>query len=154
MIFSPKKDDPVYDTLEPVVQGLGLSIVELSVSRHKGTVQIRLTVTRKGTVSVDDCTRVHRAVLPRLELAFPGQDLYIEVASPGIDRTLKDGSEFLKYIGRGVRCYRTDISDWTAGVLEAADELGIVIRRPGEKVELEYGIIAKAKLDYSQEDED
>jgi len=149
--FSPKRDDPLFDSLEPLVRGLGLSLVDLTVSRHRGAVQVRLTVNKAGIVSVGDCGKVHRAVVPRLDLAFPDQDLSVEVASPGIDRLLKDASEFLLYIGRGVRCYRTDLSDWVAGIIVQADEKRLVLRGAGGIVELSYDSIAKAKLDYSQE---
>jgi ribosome maturation factor RimP len=100
---------------------------------------------------VDDCSRAHHALLPRLELAFPGQDLSVEVSSPGIDRLIKDGAEFAFYTGRGVRCYRTDISDWSAGILESAGETGIVLRGKDGSMNIAYEVIAKAKLDYSQE---
>jgi len=49
----------------------------------------------------------------------------------------------------GIRCYRTDITEWTAGVLESADEKGIVIKTKEKTVRLEFDIIAKAKLDSS-----
>jgi ribosome maturation factor RimP len=135
------------ETLEEVLSGLQFELIELVVSRHRGSVQARAVIYRASHVlGVDDCTKAHRAITPRLELAFPGQDLYLEVSSPGIDRLIKDGAEFAHYRGRGVRCYRTDISDWTAGILESADEKGIVLRLKGECIRLEFDIIAKAKL--------
>jgi ribosome maturation factor RimP len=144
-------------TLEPVARGLGMSLVRLTLSRHKGSVQIRAVVCKtagdgSGTaggfdVGVGDCSRVHRAMLPILESAFPGQDLYVELSSPGIDGIIRDGSEFVHYIGRGVRCYRTDISDWTGGILRSADEKGIVLKGKDGMTEIAYERIAKAKLD-------
>jgi ribosome maturation factor RimP len=143
--------DSLYNSLEPVIWGLGLSLVELTVSRHRGSVQIRAVVYKQGPLGVDDCSTAHHALLPRLELAFPGQDIYMEVSSPGIDRLIKDGAEFAYYIGRGIRCYRTDISDWSAGILDSANEQGIVLRGKEGMMNISYEIIAKAKLDYSQE---
>jgi ribosome maturation factor RimP len=141
----------LYETLEPVTRGLGLSLVELVVSRHRGSVQIRVVVYKHGPLGVDDCSRAHHALWPRLDLAFPGQDIHLEVSSPGIDRLIKDGAEFVFYIGRGIRCYRTDISDWSAGILESAGEQGIVLRAKEEMMNISYEVIAKAKLDHSQE---
>jgi ribosome maturation factor RimP len=86
-----------------------------------------------------------------LELAFPGQDVSLEVSSPGIDRIIKDGSEFACYIGRGVGCYRTDISDWSGGILVSADPTQVILKNKDGEMRLTYEIIAKAKLDYSQE---
>jgi len=162
MLYSPrsseskKPDDVLFFSLEPVVRGLGMALIELNVFHGKARggnppgAQVRLVVYRDGLTGVDDCSRVHRGVLPRLELAFPGQDIYLEVSSPGIDRNIKDGSEFLHYVNKGVKCYRTDISDWTTGILTAVDGEKIALRldsgeTPGE-IELPYEVIAKAKL--------
>jgi len=145
-------DEDLYQSLEPVIRGMGMALIELSVYRGKGrgstpgTVQVKAVVYREGITGVEDCSRVHRSIFPRLELAFPERDIYLEVSSPGIDRIIKDGTEFVHYIGRGVRCYRTDISDWTAGVLRAADEKGILLGVKEAEVALPYEVIAKARL--------
>jgi ribosome maturation factor RimP len=133
---------------------MGMSLVELSVFRgrthgNSRNVQVRVVVLSKGITGVEDCSRVHRALLPRLELAFSEQDVFLEVSSPGIDRLIKDGSEFVHFIGRGVRCFRTDISDWTTGILRAADEEKIVLEGESGEFALPYQIIAKARLDGS-----
>jgi ribosome maturation factor RimP len=152
MRYTPREADPVTDALEPVINGLGMDLIELTVSRHKGSVQVRVTVYKPAIIGVDDCSRVHRAILPRLELTFPGQDLYVEVSSPGIDRLLKDGSEFAHYTGRGVKCYRTDISDWSAGIVRNSDAEGIVLETKDGEIKLSYEIIAKAKLNHLEND--
>jgi ribosome maturation factor RimP len=138
-------------TLEPLLEGLGLRLLELTVSRHRGSVQIRAVVYNGSSIGTEDCSKAHRAITPKLELAFTGQDIYLEVSSPGINRLIRDGAEFENYTGRGVRCYRTDISDWTAGILESAGENGIVLKTKEGVTKLDFEIIAKAKLDPSQE---
>jgi ribosome maturation factor RimP len=132
--------------LEEVLKGLGFRLVELAVSRHRGSVQVRVVIYNGASIGTDDCSKAHRAVTPRLELAFQGNDIYLEVSSPGINRLIKYGVEFTNYLGRGVRCYRTDISDWTEGILETAGEKGIVLKTKEGTLRLEFDIIAKAKL--------
>jgi len=132
--------------LEEILKGLGFRLVELVVSRHRGSAQVRVVIYNGTSTGTDDCSKAHRAITPRLELAFPGSDIYLEVSSPGINRLIKNGVEFTHYLGRGVRCYRTDISDWTAGILETADEKGIVLRTKEGALRLDFDIIAKAKL--------
>ena len=151
MRFTPRGADPLVDSLEPVVEGLGMELVELSQSRYRGSLQIRVVVCGRDPVGLESCSRIHQALLPRLELAFPGREVYLEVSSPGIDRLIKDGSEFVHYIGRGIKCYRKDISDWSGGILTAADSAGIILKSGDEEMRLGYERIAKAKLDYSQE---
>ena len=149
-----------YHSLEPVARGLGMALLELTVFRSKGrggspgSVQVKVTAYKNGTMGVEDCSRLHRAILPRLELAFPGTDLYLEVSSPGIGRLIKDGNELVHFIGRGIKCYRTetpgggaDGSGWIGGILRGADEKGFILETQDGKILLPYEGVAKAKLD-------
>lgn len=144
--------------LAGLTQGLGLTLIELGVFYTKarkgspGGVQIRAVVYKPGSLGTDDCSRVHHAIVPELDLAFPGKDFSVEVSTPGISRIVKDGVELAHYKGRGVRCWRTDIADWSAGILEQADEQGITIQGKEGVMRLDYAIIAKARLDPSQEE--
>ena len=169
MRYSAQADKPVdepaaalRESLEAVVRGLGLALIELDVFRTKARkgspqaapsgVQIRAIVYKPGSLGTDDCSRVHRAIAPHLEQAFPGSEFSVEVSTPGINRVVKDGVELAHYRGRGVRLWRTDISDWSAGLLEEADEHGITIKGREGMLRLDYAAIAKAKLDPSQEE--
>ncbi|MDR2964727.1 MAG: ribosome assembly cofactor RimP [Treponema sp.] len=130
-----------------VLKGLGFHLIELTVSRHRGSVQVKAVIYNGKPIGTDDCTKVHRAIMPGLELAFPEQDVYLEVSSPGIDRLIKDISEFAFYIGKKVRCYRTDITEWTQGIIKSANEEGIELNTEDGIVKLNFDTIAKAKLD-------
>jgi ribosome maturation factor RimP len=138
--------------LEAVLEGMEMRLIELAVSPQRGSVQVRAVIDAAGnagaqSLGVNDCAKVHRALAPRLELAFPQKDISLEVSSPGIQRLIKDGAEFAHFTGRGARCYRTDISDWTEGIIESSDEKGIMLRTREGAVRLDYEIIAKAKLE-------
>ena len=146
----------LYNSLEPVARGLGMALLELSLFQSKGRkgapggVQIKVTAYKNGTMGVEDCSRLHRAILPRLELAFPGADLSLEVSSPGIGRLIKDGNELLHFIGRGIKCYTTNGaggSGWIGGILSIVDEKGFTLVTQDGKVQLPYETVAKAKLD-------
>jgi ribosome maturation factor RimP len=137
--------------LEAVLEGMGMRLIELAVFRYRGSVQVRVVIDAGSNagapaLSVNDCAKVHRALAPRLDLAFPQKDLSLEVSSPGIQRLIKDGAEFVHFTGRGARCFRTDISNWTEGIVESSDEKGIKLRTRDGVIRLDYEIIAKAKL--------
>jgi len=142
----PAETVSLRQSLETVLKGLKFSLIELIVSRHRGSVQVRVVIYNGASIGTDDCTRAHRAIMPRLELAFGETDIYLEVSSPGIEKLIKDGNEFRHYTGKMVRCYRTDITEWTAGFLESADEEGIILRTKDGAERLKFDIIAKAKL--------
>jgi ribosome maturation factor RimP len=163
MIYKAKEKDPAAEkvalTLEPVVSGLGFSILDFSLSRHRGSAQVRIVICPKETrsspesgqkghsIGTEDLGRVHRAVLPRLEAAMEGAELSVECSSPGIDRTIAEGAEFVHFYGRPVRCYLPAESRWVRGVLRGADEEKIIVENEDGRRELEYESIAKAKLD-------
>jgi ribosome maturation factor RimP len=137
---------------EAVLEGMEMRLIELAVFQHRGSVQAKAVIDAAGktgaqSLGVNECAKAHRALAPRLDLAFPQKDISLEVSSPGIQRLIKNGAEFAHFTGRGVRCFRTDISDWTEGILEASDEKGIMLKTREGAVRLDYEIIAKAKLE-------
>ncbi|GAB6391311.1 MAG: ribosome maturation factor RimP [Treponematales bacterium] len=138
----------VREAIEPVARGLGFSLVEVLVSRHRGACQVRVTVSgRDGAApGVNECSLVHRAIIPRLELALGGRDMSVEVSSPGTGRLIKSGSEFALFAGRQVRCYLTDISGWVCGTVRAADERAVTLEGKDGPVTLPYERIGKARL--------
>jgi ribosome maturation factor RimP len=140
-------DEGLASQLRVVLEGLGLALVSLAISRRRGGADVRAAVYKRGGVSVGDCAAAHRAMIPRLELAFGAERLTVEVSSPGIDRLIKDGVELRNYIGCPVKCWIAALSDWKEGVLEEVAETHIIIKgKTGmEKIMLES--IAKAKLD-------
>jgi ribosome maturation factor RimP len=144
---SKEPNAALFRSLEPLLRGIGIALIDLSVFHgNRGGVQVKTVVMAALDTGVEDCARAHRLIMPRLELAFPGKDISLEVSSPGINRLIKDGSEFVHFIGREIRCYRTDISDWTIGILRSVDEQKIVLLEEGGETILSYETIAKARL--------
>src|SRR5215208_5777036 len=86
--------------VEPVIQDLGFDLVRVRVTGTNGcTVQI-MAERPDGTISVDDCETISRAISPVLDLEQPiSQTYYLEVSSPGIDRPLVRASDFERWTG-------------------------------------------------------
>jgi ribosome maturation factor RimP len=135
--------------LEPVVGGLGFAIVELSLyrrGRKADSAQVRLVINGPGNIGTGELSRIHRAVLPRLELALEGKEIYLELSSPGIDRLIKDGAEFRHYTGKTVKCWITGADSWVQGVLRGSEEDKILLETEEGIKKLDYKVIAKARL--------
>ncbi|MFW5689108.1 MAG: hypothetical protein ACOC1U_05975 [Spirochaetota bacterium] len=139
------------EQIEEVVQGVGFSIVELHSSVVKGRTHVNLVVYRPEGVGIDDCAEVHRTVRPRLELLLDDRDVALQVASPGIDRTLKENREFAVFTGRGVKVLPRDADTWIAGIIRDAGEREVEIETAEGPRRIAYAEIQKAKLDYTQE---
>jgi ribosome maturation factor RimP len=90
----------VVAVVEPVIEDLGFNLVRVKVTGTNGcTVQI-MAERPDGTMSVDDCETVSRAISPVLDLEDPiGRAYYLEISSPGIDRPLVRASDFDRWTG-------------------------------------------------------
>jgi ribosome maturation factor RimP len=86
--------------VEPVIEDLGFNLVRVKVTGTNGcTVQI-MAERPDGTMSVDDCETVSRAISPVLDLEDPiTTAYYLEISSPGIDRPLVRASDFERWTG-------------------------------------------------------
>ena len=93
---------------EPVIEQLGYRLVRVRISGADGcTVQI-MAERPDGTMAVEDCEAVSRALSPVLDVADPIERAYrLEVSSPGIDRPLVRKSDFDRYAGHLVRIETT-----------------------------------------------
>src|SRR5262249_13878379 len=89
---------------EPVLQGMGYRLVRIRVSGEAGcTVQI-MAEKPDGTMLIEDCEAVSRALSPVLDVADPIERAYrLEISSPGLDRPLVRRSDFDRYPGATVK---------------------------------------------------
>jgi len=88
----------------PVLQQLGYRLVRIKISGEAGcTVQI-MAERPDGTMLIDDCEAVSRALSPVLDIADPIDRAYrLEISSPGIDRPLVRRTDFERYSGHLVK---------------------------------------------------
>src|SRR4051812_42426852 len=89
---------------EPVIVGLGFRLVRVRISGLEGcTVQI-MAERPDGTMTIEDCESVSRALSPVLDVADPIERAYrLEISSPGIDRPLVRRSDFERHAGREIK---------------------------------------------------
>jgi len=84
----------------PVLQGMGYRLVRIKISGELGcTVQI-MAERPDGTMQIEDCEAISKALSPVLDVADPIDRAYrLEISSPGIDRPLVRRSDFERYAG-------------------------------------------------------
>ncbi|HET6839989.1 MAG TPA: ribosome maturation factor RimP [Bradyrhizobium sp.] len=88
----------------PVLQGMGYRLVRIKISGEAGcTVQI-MAERPDGSMQIEDCEAISKALSPVLDVADPIERAYrLEISSPGIDRPLVRRSDFERHIGHLVR---------------------------------------------------
>ncbi|MBM7022715.1 ribosome maturation factor [Treponema sp. Marseille-Q4523] len=141
---------PYYSECAPLVEGLGYHLIELKIVPAKTVTKIFAVIAPKEpdrNISVNDCSRVHHALLPRLEALLGTDNTSMELTSPGIDRNIKNAAEFSLFIGRSLRVWSKKENDWIGGKIVCADEAALTMEtEKGEAVTVPYGEIAKAKF--------
>ena len=133
--------------IEPAIEGLGYRLVRVRVSGQNGcTVQI-MAEREDGTMSVEDCEAISRAISPMLDLEDPiGRAYHLEVSSPGIDRPLVRASDFERWAGHEAKVEMgvpVDAGKRFRGVISAIENAAVQLDRPDGK-EAEEGVRRRA----------
>ncbi len=87
----------------PVVEGLGLELVEVEYKKEGPEWFLRFYIDKAGGVGIEDCQLVSKAIDPLLDqkLTIPGR-YNLEVSSPGLERPFKTERDFLRNLGTEV----------------------------------------------------
>ena len=121
---------PHYSECAPLVEGLGYHLIELKIVPAKTVTKILAVIAPKDpdrNISVNDCSRVHHVLLPRLEALLGTDNTSMELTSPGIDRNIKNAAEFSLFIGRSVRVWNKKENDWIGGKIAGADDTALTM---------------------------
>jgi len=177
-VYSELFEKEVREAVEPLLAGMGIFLVELSIGRLKGVTRVSVVIHRKDRMpqgrgegmpqgrgegmpqgrgegaGIDDCAEVSRLLLPRLQTIEGLQDVSLEVSSPGIERTIRSPAEYAIFLGRGVRILSGTETDWFGGIIDRVEEGALWLKRGKEKRGFALAEIRKARLDYSVEVEE
>ncbi|WP_407157240.1 ribosome maturation factor RimP [Bradyrhizobium sp. STM 3557] len=104
LVVEPGVAARVSAVAEPVLQGMGYRLVRIRISGEAGcTVQI-MAERPDGSMQLEDCEAISRALSPVLDIADPIDRAYrLEISSPGIDRPLVRRSDFERFAGHLVK---------------------------------------------------
>jgi ribosome maturation factor RimP len=149
MEYSPLEKMQHYADCSPLVTALGFHLVELRVLPRKGGFNVRTVIQvadATGVIGINECAKVHRVLLQRLEAILGCQDISMEVTSPGTERQIKNAAEFALFTGRPVRVWDRTLSDWVSGIIAGASEDALLLEDKLTVRSIPYENIAKAKL--------
>jgi ribosome maturation factor RimP len=149
-------DARVAAIIRPALAGIGFRLVRVRLLGQNGlTLQI-MAERPDGTMTVEDCEEVSRAVSPALDVEDPIEKAYnLEVSSPGIDRPLVRKSDFAAWAGHLVKAETSIMVGGRKrfrGPIESVDDDAVVIAdektvEAGEgSVRLPFETLAEARL--------
>lgn len=141
----------ILDMIEPVAKGLGFDIVRVRVMGSRTpTLQI-MAEKPDGTMDVEDCRKLSRAVEPVLDAEDPIAGEYaLEMSSPGIDRPLTRVGDFGKWAGHEVKIelgVPVDGRKRFHGFIKSEDAAGVTLNlKDGGEATLPVSEMVKAHL--------
>ena len=150
LIVEPGLSARVASIAEPVIEQLGYRLVRVKISGSDGcTVQI-MAERPDGSMVVEDCETISRALSPVFDMADPIERAYrLEISSPGIDRPLVRKSDFDRYAGHLVKIETEIPIDGRKrfrGLLVGTEGEAARIRQEGNKDDAEAGAAAEILL--------
>lgn len=104
LVVEPGLAARVCAVAEPVLIGMGYRLVRVRISAEAGTTVQIMAERPDGTMLIEDCEAVSRALSPVMDVADPVERAYrLEISSPGIDRPLVRRSDFERNAGHLVK---------------------------------------------------
>ena len=138
------------DLFEPEITAMGFELLGIELIKNGHISLLRVYIDKFEGVNIDDCVLVSQQLIGLLDVKDPIKGQYnLEVSSPGIDRPLFTDEQLKKHIGHIVMIklrekYRGKRK--ITGVLEAVDNLEIIIKCNENNEKIPSELIDKAKL--------
>jgi len=112
-------------------QGLDLADLRIGGTSNRPLVQVRIEWPASDParrVTVDDCSRVSRALESWLEAdGRLGSRYVLEVSSPGLDRALRWPRHWARFVGRDVNATVAGLGRVRARIVAMPDETTVVL---------------------------
>ncbi len=88
----------------PFLEENNYELVDIEFVKEGPHRYLRVYIDKEGGVSLDDCQAVSTFLNQKLDEIDPiEENYYLEVSSPGVERTLKKDSDFTKFKGKKIQ---------------------------------------------------
>jgi len=135
----------------PVLEELGLELVEVQYRREQSGWVLRLIIDKQGGVSLEDCAAASREISQLLDIEdFIGQAYNLEVSSPGLDRPLKNMADFQRFTGRKAKIKTIEPVDGEhvfIGKIKQTEGEMIILEIGRREVKIPFMQVSKARLE-------
>lgn len=139
----------VDNLLRKIIEDLGYELYDVVYEKEGKDYYLRIFIDKDGGIDLNDCETVNNAINDILDEADYIKDQYfLEVSSPGLERTLRKKEHFIKQIGNEimVKLYRPiDKKKEFSGTLTCYNDDSIGLDIQGNEIKIDLKDIALAK---------
>lgn len=150
MVAKAPMDERLAQIVQPTVEAMGFELVRLRfMGGKRKTLQI-MAERADGTMEVEDCANLSRALSAVLDVEDPISDAYaLEVSSPGIDRPLTRLHDFDRWEGYEAKLETAEMIDGRKrfkGILAGVEGDEVLIEIDEGTIGLKFDWLSDAKL--------
>lgn len=135
----------VEEEVKKVVESHGAKLYDTETVSEDGRTIYRVYILKDGGVDLDLCADISKDLSPMLDVYPPvsGQ-YYLEVSSPGVERTLKKPEHFINSVGSDVRL-KLSSGDVVKGRLLGFENGNVILKSSAGEEEFPLNEIRKAR---------
>ena len=121
----------IYEMVKPIADELNYQIYHIEYVKENGEYYLRIYIEKEGGITLSDCEALSRRVSDVMDEKDPIADPYfLEVSSPGLNRTRFTEEHYKRFIGREVMVRFTKAIDGkknAKGILKEVNEDNIIV---------------------------
>lgn len=121
----------ICEMVKPIADELNYQIYHIEYVKENGEYYLRIYIEKEGGITLSDCEALSRRVSDVMDEKDPIADPYfLEVSSPGLNRTIFTEEHYKRFIGREVMVRFTKAIDGkknAKGILKEVNEDNIIV---------------------------
>ena len=147
-------EEKVEKLVEPKIQEIGYDLYDVEYAKEGKNYFLRIIIDKPEGIDLNDCEKENNEITDKLDQAdYIKEQYFLEVSSPGIERTLKKDKHLEKNIGKevNIKLFKKDengIKEYQ-GILKNFDTENITIEtQTNEEKQIQRKSIAQIKTVY------
>lgn len=121
----------IYEMVKPISDELNYEIYHVEYVKENGEYYLRIYIEKEGGITLSDCEALSRRVSDLMDERDPIPEAYfLEVSSPGLNRTLFTEAHYKRFVGREVMVKLTKAIEGKKsikGILKEVNEENIIV---------------------------
>lgn len=121
----------IYEMVKPISDELNYEIYHVEYVKENGEYYLRIYIEKEGGITLSDCEALSRRVSDLMDEKDPIPEAYfLEVSSPGLNRTLFTEAHYKRFVGRVVMVKLTKAIEGKKsikGILKEVNEENIIV---------------------------
>ena len=148
-------EDKVEKLLKNKIEAIGYELYDVLYLKEGKNYILRIVIDNEEGISLEDCEKVNNEITDLLDEAdYIKEQYFLEVSSPGIERTLRKDWQLKKYINSKVQInlFKKDENGFKEylGFLRKVDDDFITIEQNETKYEVQRKDISQIKTVFEQ----